>query len=333
MFGLPALDVFIGLSFIFLVLSLIASGLQEVVQALAGLRGKNLRKGVEQLLKDPAIKDLAKKVYGHPLVSARSAGSRGPSYLKPATFALALMDVLGTAYPPSASAPTPQSAEENNLWGSAASVVDALPEGPVKKQLLLILGNAEPGKAKEAIESWFETTMDRVEGWFKRSTLTISVVIGIAIALAGNVDAIRLARHLAASPDARDALVQQAQQTSEEMAARIEAIRASAQCPDGAPASDSCHARGAELDTALKNLNAPVATAGSAVSIGMLPVGWQEDEPMLVAPSFSRVVGWLLTAIAISVGAPFWFSMLQKLMSFRATGAKPGEEEEQEAKK
>jgi hypothetical protein len=323
MFGLPALDVFIGLSFIFLVLSLIASGLQEVVQAILGLRGKTLRKGLKRLLKDPTIEHLAKKVYEHPLVSARS-GWHGPSYLKPTTFSLALMDVLGSLPKVAAAleaAPAPSPGQASVLWGSAETIVTALPDGPVKQQLLLILADAEPGKAKAAIESWFETTMDRVEGWFKRSTLLLSVALGIAIAVAGNVDAVRLARHLASSPGARAALVQQAQT----MADRVQAIGPAMPCAEG---DDACKAQKAKLDTALDNLNESIVTAESAVSAGMLPVGWQE-EPMPVRWQ-GHIVGWLLTAIAISVGAPFWFSMLQKLMSFRATGAKPGEPEQQQ---
>ena len=331
MFGVPALDIFIGLSFIFLVLSLIASGLQEVVQAILGLRGKTLRKGLKQLLKDPEIKDLAKKVYGHPLISARS-GWHGPSYLKPATFALALMDVLGNLPKVAAAleaAPAPSPGQASVLWGSAENIVAALPDGPVKQQLLLILADADPGKAKQAIESWFETTMDRIEGWFKRSTLLISVVIGIAIAVAGNVDAVRLARHLADSPEARNALVQQAEQSTTAMAARIESISGAMQCQPGAPETDPCHSRDATLDSALKTFKESAATASSALAPAMLPVGWQ-DEPTPV-PWLSHAVGWLLTAIAISVGAPFWFSMLQRLMSFRAAGVKPGEQEEREA--
>jgi hypothetical protein len=387
MLGSPALDVFIGLSFIFLVLSLVASGVQEVFQAVLGLRGKNLRNGIKQLLRDPAISaliqdalaktgmakdDLAKKnladaLYSHPLVAARSA-LHGPSYLKPATFALALIDVLrqlpetakavetvknqlatkaaeaaaaleaakiqGAADAPAAvkalEVAKAALAQADSIWGSADAIVKALPDGPVRQQLLLILANAEPEKVKEAIELWFETTMDRIEGWFKRRTLLISVSIGIAIAAVGNVDAIGLTRYLADSPAARAALVEQAEQSMATLQKTIEAIKP---CEANAQPDDPCKTNAVTLDTAQKNLNASVAMASSAVSAGMLPFGWS-DETMPVAfwGWLSRIVGLLLTAIAISVGAPFWFSMLQKLMSFRASGVNPKEKKEKEEK-
>jgi hypothetical protein len=338
-------------------LSLVASGLQEVVQAVLGLRGKNLRNGIKQLLNDPAISDLirdglaktgmaeddlAKKnladaLYSHPLVAARSA-LHGPSYLKPATFALALMDILRAlpgmtealkAAQPAGTVQPTGTAQRSNLWDSARAIVDALPDhSPVKRQLLLVLDNTELGKAKEAIESWFMTTMDRVEGWFKRSTLTISVVIGIAIALGGNVDAIGLTQYLADSPEARRALVLQAEQS---MDAMQQTVATAKPCEANAPADDPCMTRKVTVDAALKTFNESMATASSTLSAGMLPFGWS-DETMPATPLdwLSRVIGWLLTAIAISVGAPFWFSMLQKLMSFRASGANPKEQEKEQ---
>jgi hypothetical protein len=43
-------------------------------------------------------------------------------------------------------------------------------------------------------------------------------------------------------------------------------------------------------------------------------------------------VGWLLTALAISLGAPFWFDMLNKLIVVRST-VKPKEKSPDEPSK
>jgi hypothetical protein len=37
------------------------------------------------------------------------------------------------------------------------------------------------------------------------------------------------------------------------------------------------------------------------------------------------LAGWLLTAVAVSFGAPFWFDALSKLGSLRTAGRRPGE--------
>ena len=60
----------------------------------------------------------------------------------------------------------------------------------------------------------------------------------------------------------------------------------------------------------------------------LLPVGWKhtvgEYWNMLWAQgwdgvwkAFEWVVGWVITACAISLGAPFWFDMLNKIMVVR----------------
>ena len=35
---------------------------------------------------------------------------------------------------------------------------------------------------------------------------------------------------------------------------------------------------------------------------------------------FLSILGWLITALAISLGAPFWFDLLTKLVNIRGTG-------------
>jgi hypothetical protein len=39
----------------------------------------------------------------------------------------------------------------------------------------------------------------------------------------------------------------------------------------------------------------------------------------------SKVVGFILTALAISMGAPFWFDLLKKLVNIRSSGSRPYE--------
>jgi hypothetical protein len=45
-----------------------------------------------------------------------------------------------------------------------------------------------------------------------------------------------------------------------------------------------------------------------------------------------HVFGWLLTALAISLGAPFWFDMLNKFIVVRST-VKPKEKSPEEKSK
>jgi hypothetical protein len=54
-------------------------------------------------------------------------------------------------------------------------------------------------------------------------------------------------------------------------------------------------------------------------------LGWSGSGPKDVSGWLLCVGGWLLSIIAISLGAPFWFDLLSKLMNVRNAGQKPEE--------
>jgi hypothetical protein len=126
MFGLEILDVVIGLTFVFLLLSLLATAINEYLTAVMNLRGKELAHGLEQLLDDFDDKGAVKKALNgltpsslkktldtdslterfynnhliRPLATRRGPlfwfrnSPRLPSYIPARTFALALLDLL-----------------------------------------------------------------------------------------------------------------------------------------------------------------------------------------------------------------------------------------------
>jgi hypothetical protein len=93
MFGLPILEVAIGLSFVYLLLALICTAANETIAAITKRRAGFLKKGICSLLgNDP---DLTTKLLEHPLVASLAAKKDAtPSYLPASKFAVALMDVL-----------------------------------------------------------------------------------------------------------------------------------------------------------------------------------------------------------------------------------------------
>jgi hypothetical protein len=64
-----------------------------------------------------------------------------------------------------------------------------------------------------------------------------------------------------------------------------------------------------------------VASGLATISGLSLPIGWGNG----VRPGtwYVALVGWLLTAIAVSLGAPFWFDLLGRVAQLRVTGAVP----------
>jgi hypothetical protein len=101
MFGSSILEIAIGVIFVYLVLSLICTAINEAIATLRNKRGKSLFEGIKNLLNDPTFTGLAQQVYSHGLVDGMSKGAsdektrnRRPSYLPSKTFSLALLDIL-----------------------------------------------------------------------------------------------------------------------------------------------------------------------------------------------------------------------------------------------
>jgi hypothetical protein len=77
-------------------------------------------------------------------------------------------------------------------------------------QLYLSQSGFDIEKFNTKIENWFDDTMDRVSGWYKRQTQAVLFLIGLFMAITFNVDTIGIARKLSIDHEAREQLVQHA---------------------------------------------------------------------------------------------------------------------------
>ena len=94
--GTTALDVVIGLAFLFFLLSIVVSAVNELIASLLAWRAKNLEEGIRNLLGDETA-----AFYATPRVRAlgkekrRKPGERRkPSYIPARTFALTVLDTF-----------------------------------------------------------------------------------------------------------------------------------------------------------------------------------------------------------------------------------------------
>jgi hypothetical protein len=317
MFGSEVLDVGVGLVFVFLLLSLACSAANELLEAAVKYRARALELGLRELLDDPQAAGLVRRFYGHPLVSSLFRGaydpnSKGnlPTYIPARTFALALMDVLqpasatvlsgaaGALLTPLPSTPAPAVPTAGPVQQFRQTIA-ALPASQVRTALLSLLDAAgdDASRARQNIEDWYNTAMDRVSGWYKRRTQAIIAVIGLALVVAVNADTVGIARYLSTNKTARALIVSQAEA----------AVRPAPGQPAGAPP---------DLKAALQQLDEE----------GALPLGWKPEAtrdwrrvPQSGGEWALKILGLLLTTFAVSLGAPFWFDMLNKIMVVRST--------------
>jgi hypothetical protein len=314
MFGSEILDVAIGLTLIFLLMSLVASAVREGIEGIVKLRAVYLERGIRELLDDPSGTKMAQWLYQHPLVhplfpghyeplEKRHLGRKMPTYIPAKNFVGALLDLTRNGPAPYPAPQAPQGVSVADL----RNAVRQLPSPLVQRALISAIDGAQGDMARvEAnLAAWFDSTMDTVSGWYKRRTQLHLFVIGLAVALALNVNTIGLAMHLWRNDAAREALARRA-----EMVAQDTAYQRLARDTTSSAANERARY---EALAALDSLD--------------LPIGWGRGPSL---DPVAQILGLLLTAFAIMLGAPFWFDVLNKIGVVRST-VKPREKSPEEA--
>ena len=368
-----ALEVAIGLSFIFLLLSLVMTALQEAVESVSRQRGKRLIQGFEELLSDPARRaaavDVVRAIYEHPQIHSLYRGdfdgakakNQLPSYIPSRNFALALIDQVlafrldaadthGASLSPSA---TP--AERLRL------AAERIQSEPLRKAILQAVDMAagDMEKVQKNLEAWFDSGMDRVSGWYRRQTHHFMFVVGLVLSVALNINALVIADGLAQNATLRRAVAAGAESyTQTHTAPAPKAAEPAASTPPPVPPSAATPAPGVAPAPAAPPVTPPAAApdtgrgrvpeeaVGIIQNLG-LPIGWgatgrssivrmasyHGTEPWAPVAHFGIWLtlgfGWLMTALAVTLGAPFWFDLLNKLVVIRAT-VKPHEKSREE---
>lgn len=292
MFGSLALEIAISLSLLYLLLGLMCSVLNEWMAGLLNMRAKHLWEGVRNLLYDSEGTGLARQLYDHSLVKNLGKPGNLPSYVSSRTFALALFDLV---------APAKDSTTTKTLQ-EVRNSVSTISNKQVKNALITLIDDAgdDLKKARENVDRWYDDAMDRVSGWYKRKTQLFILGWAIAVTLSVNADTILIANTLAHDATLRASLVAMAEVTAKQA------------LPQDA---DQAKGRIKQMFIETKNLG--------------LPIGWSREPTDMKTP-LSDIRGWalkilglLITTIAVSLGAPFWFDVLNKLVNIRSVGKQP----------
>lgn len=322
MFNSDTLEVAIGMAFLFLTMSLICTAIQEWIEGVMKWRAMDLERGLRVLLDDEQG-HLTAQLYHHPLISSlfqgrydpaklwRSPLTPGlgarhmrlharrqlPSYLPSERVVDALLDLVARG-PAGAAAAAPLSAAE--LRNRATEL--ASPH--LQRIVLWSLDRAgdDLDAARRHLVQWFDGTMERASGWYKRRTQAVLFTIGLVAAVALNIDALHVMNRLLADRALRDAAVQQAVLIKD-----AQAGLAGVAAPD----------RLKVLQERLNTIGMPIGWHGG----GQLPQlqqgnGGQHSGPLALV---MLVLGWLVTAFAVMLGAPFWFDLLGRFVTLRSS--------------
>ena len=187
-------------------------------------------------------------------------------------------------------------------------------------------------------ETWFNESMDRLSGWYKRKVQFLAFIIGLVLAITLNVDSITLIDHLWKEPAVREALVANA----------IEYTKENPELPNVAIEDNKVTSAVDYFNLQFKDLNLPLGWKYESVSLEtgqtcqILPFGrdvvWGlkdksaadkcnkiANAPVDSAGWFVKMLGIIFSAAAAAQGAPFWFDILKKVVNIRGSGANPNE--------
>jgi hypothetical protein len=304
----PMIDSVIGVVLVLSLFSLACSTITEIANSFMRTRAKNLRRAIRQMLGD---EDLVKAFYEHPLILSVSKGGKEkptePSYIAPQLFSAALFDILHVG--PHATTTPRQPAD---------SPIDIIieqrtrhPTQPLQRTLSSLSRMTEPQQVVATVDNWYNDAMERASGVYTRHVRKQLFAIGLFVAAVFNIDPLNLARVLSTNDVVRPAVVEQAQSIVHQ--------------GKSATASDSSQAA-PSVDAAIRLL--ALETVG-------IPFGWSKElpsqdpcgYPRTLWNAITKILGLFLTAIATMLGAQFWFDLLGRVVSLRAT-AKPSEKRE-----
>lgn len=299
MFGM--LQVVIGLVFVLLLLSLLATTMMELIASAFGLRGRNLEKALRNMLASTGMDDRMLHAFKNNALYKQLSSQYGqkryaPSYIGARSFESILTDVV--------------------LDGKGKEALEAqielIQDEDLRKVLQQFLRETDSDieAFKGRVRTWYDDVMDRASGWYKRSVQKILVGMGFFIAIVFNADTLAIYERLESDPATLQMVVGMAEDYVD--GRQDQQIAA----PRMSPEFDESMAK---LEYLIQD---QIETVSSPLGLGWKNVTWDNVGwyDVLV-----KLLGWTVTAMAVSLGAPFWFDLLRKLVSIRSSGNKPEE--------
>jgi hypothetical protein len=319
---LAVLQIVVGIVFILLLLSLLGTTLMELISGLLALRGKHLFKSLQNMLGDkfydfvshPFYSQLIEDAQKDQLLTRRAL----PSYISPAAFRSIFMDILRN-----------QSAEQTHI----AHHIENLKDGELKHLLRFLLRDAKGDQFmfENRVDQWFVQVMDRVSGWYKRTTRYWLLGVGFFIAVLFNADTIQIYQALSSDAQLRNQAASSANLFIQENGQlRPMTHTATPTVPGSAIIQPS-------VPTAQQQ---PMRLNGEQISqlTSPLGLGWANTniDSLNIFQVLEKILGWFTTALAISLGAGFWFDALRRLVNINSTpsavvssSAKPSPKEDE----
>lgn len=347
MVPLKTIDVAIGIVLLYLLVTFGATAILELISTTRNWRALMLHDAIKNMLSESPLVTVD-NVYSHPLVIALCRNKAAPSwidltepfgwhptkdnsppsYIPPETFSGAVLDslmnkalawkIVSTLDLSPAGAVGVMSALLNAPTLSSPPFTAAALEKDALCSILkttLTTQGASIQAIRFALEKWFNDTMDRAAGWYKRRTQSFLLMLGLVIAFGCNVSTVTVGRWLWQGDAARQAAV----------AAAGEYLKLHPQPQQTAGINQSQSGQTQSQIESAVVAGKDIVAADYEISALRSPIGWRAFGlyHSFTSWALEYSVGAIITALAIAMGSSFWFDALQSLLKIRGAGPKP----------
>lgn len=345
-------NVVIGVIFVFLVFSLIVSGVNELLVAVTGIRSKVLWQTLQsyeaspgtevpkltlrRVLQLPFTRWLWKGADQRPMVTGaspvRSTGfvdgilarterfdtnakdtRTGVKHVSPQVVSQVLLELGGDLPELSGEVDDIRKQGQQFLQQVLERVKGTQLEAPVRAAIVRAQGDIDRFRA--AIEEWFDARMDALSRLYRSWSRWIMLGVALVVAFVFNVNPVRTVDALRKDASLAQATVDQAAAFVKTVSGNLDVCAATAD----APTATTVAGEATTTASPTERIQQCYQSVQSAVARGrQLPPPLDFDGLFKGQGSWwSYVLGGLLGAIAISFGAPFWFDVLRRVMSLR----------------
>ncbi|MEO8764939.1 MAG: hypothetical protein ABI416_11655 [Ginsengibacter sp.] len=340
MSNFPILDLVVGIIFVYFLLSIISSSGVEMIMTGMKARATLLEDWLFRIFDktmtqpDGTKLSLGRAIMDHCSITALSDAGKSTSYIDSKNFTSALLEKI-----------TFDALNPTNVAKDIDELIAALDKTSLLstefQRVLLTYANeakdtyrfvtekteSEIELFRRKIENWFDSSMERLTGTLKKkysrpSTFVVAVIVTVSL----NADSIALAKYLYNNPEARTKIAMQAYDATKDtvLIQQIQQLKTNKDTSSGDAISltglkSTMLKKMAEIDKAKQGLN------------DVMPLTWKAGEltnsngKFSFLLLFSKITGLLATILAIMMGAPFWFDVLNKVSNLRSTGNKPAE--------
>lgn len=310
---LGILELVIGLVFIYFLLGLVCTVVREILDNLLNYRAKNL----ESWLRDTFEDGLSSKLLKHKLLDGLTSKNRRASYFPTRVFINALLDEINSEK--GEAVPYNIDSIKEKIKAS-----ELLPK-EFKRTLLQSISESrgDMKKFKNDLGNWFDQAMIRITGTYKKHSQKALVLISFVLVVAFNADTITLSKYFHDNPVQRKAMVDKIDRMVEygELETLYQQVESGKDSTLQA-ASTPIDSLKVEIQT-FNDLNASLMSYDLPLGWGPLTFVQFQSNPKKLGWILRKLSGLLLTTLAVSIGAPFWYDVLNKLVNLRSSGELP----------